>query len=168
MELTSVEKKGHPTLSWVADAEPLPPLPEGSAATTHKQLKTEVPQGYTAIRTPADFMKIAENPSGKYILKKALDSTKDQSYVLYNLNQDQLAHMKFPLGGMRKPEIRQIAEDAGFVNARKHDSQDICFVPDGDYAAYIEEEAGVKFRKEISCSQTVRCLDGIKGLPIIR
>lgn len=65
---TSVEKKGHPTLSWVADAEPLPPLPEGSAATTHKQLKTEVPQGYTAIRTPADFMKIAENPSGKYIL----------------------------------------------------------------------------------------------------
>lgn len=65
---TSVEKKGHPTLSWVADAEPLPPLPEGSAVTTHKQLKTEVPQGYTAIRTPADFMKIAENPSGKYIL----------------------------------------------------------------------------------------------------
>ena len=65
---TSVEKKGHPTLSWIADAEPLPPLPEGSAVTTHKQLKTEVPQGYTAIRTPADFMKIAENPSGKYIL----------------------------------------------------------------------------------------------------
>ena len=65
---TSVEKKGHPTLSWIADAEPLPPLPEGSAVTTHKQLKTEVPQGYTAIRTPADFMKIAENPGGKYIL----------------------------------------------------------------------------------------------------
>lgn len=65
---TTVEKKGHPTLSWVADAEPLPPLPEGSAVTTHKQLLTEAPQGYTAIRTPADFMKIAENPSGKYIL----------------------------------------------------------------------------------------------------
>ncbi len=65
---TSVEQKGHPTLSWIAGAEPLPPLPEGSAVTTHKQLKTEVPQGYTAIRTPADFMKIAENPSGKYIL----------------------------------------------------------------------------------------------------
>ena len=65
---TSVEQKGHPTLSWIAGAEPLPSLPEGSEVTVHKPLRTEVPQGYTPIRTAAEFMKIAENPTGKYIL----------------------------------------------------------------------------------------------------
>ena len=65
---TSVEKKGHPTLSWIADAEPLPSLPGGSEVTEHKPLQTEVPSGYTPIRTAADFMKIAENLGGKYIL----------------------------------------------------------------------------------------------------
>ena len=58
------------------------------------------------------------------------------------LTQDQLAHTKFPLGGMDKPSIRKIAEEQGFCNARKHDSQDICFVPDGDYAAFIRRHTG--------------------------
>ena len=80
----------------------------------------------------------------RYLLKKAADDTKDQSYVLYMLTQEQLAHVKLPLGGLRKDQVRVIAEKHGFIDARKHDSQDICFVPDGDYAAYIEEEAGVK------------------------
>ena len=85
-----------------------------------------------------------ERAGGKYVLKKALDETKDQSYVLYDLTQETLARVKFPLGILRKTEARKIAAEAGLINARKHDSQDICFVPDGDYAAYIEEEAGVK------------------------
>lgn len=76
--------------------------------------------------------------SGRYLLKKAVDESKDQSYVLYSMTQDQLAHTLLPLGGYRKTEIREIAEKRGFVNARKHDSQDICFVPDGDYAKFIE------------------------------
>lgn len=83
-----------------------------------------------------------EEQDGKYLLKKALDHTKDQSYVLYSMTQEQLAHTRFPLGGLTKDEVRRIAEENGFVNARKPDSQDICFVPDGDYAAFIERTSG--------------------------
>ena len=71
-----------------------------------------------------------------------LDETKDQSYVLYDLTQETLARVKFPLGGLRKTEAREIAAEAGLINARKHDSQDICFVPDGDYAKVIENRTG--------------------------
>ena len=78
-----------------------------------------------------------EKQDGTFLLKKALDETKDQSYVLYSMTQDQLAHTKFPLGDLRKSQVRQIAERAGFVNADKPDSQDICFVPNGDYASVI-------------------------------
>ena len=74
----------------------------------------------------------------KYHLLKGLDGSKDQSYVLYSLTQEQLAHIRFPLGEMSKEEVRRIAEKEGFLNAAKPDSQDICFVPDGDYAKVIE------------------------------
>ena len=80
--------------------------------------------------------------SGRYLLKKALDDSKDQSYVLYMLTQNQLSHIQFPLGGKMKKEVREIAEQLGFCNAWKHDSQDICFVPDGDYAKFIEQYTG--------------------------
>ena len=76
------------------------------------------------------------------MLKKALDSSKDQSYVLYMLTQKQLAHTQFPLGALHKAETRQLADSLGFFNARKPDSQDICFVPDGDYAAFIRRHTG--------------------------
>ena len=85
-----------------------------------------------------------DEEKGRYLLKKAVDDTKDQSYVLYMLTQEQLAHISLPLGGLRKTEVREIAEENGFVNARKHDSQDICFVPDGDYAKFIEKYTGKK------------------------
>lgn len=89
------------------------------------------------------YARIEQDPdTGRWLLKKALYTDKDQSYVLYALTQDQLAHTKFPLGGMDKPSIRKIAEEQGFCNARKHDSQDICFVPDGDYAAAVERLTG--------------------------
>ena len=81
----------------------------------------------------------------RYILRKSTDITKDQSYVLYSLTQEQLAHILFPLGSMTKAQVRQIAEEQGFINADKHDSQDICFVPDGDYAGFIERWCGLKF-----------------------
>lgn len=83
--------------------------------------------------------------SGRYILKKALDAAKDQSYVLYAMTQEQLAHTRFPLGSMTKPEVRAAAEARGFVNARKRDSQDICFVADGRYADFIERYTGRKY-----------------------
>ena len=83
-----------------------------------------------------------EEQDGKFLLKKAIDEKKDQSYVLYSLTQEQLAHTLFPLGGMHKDAVRTIAEEQGLCNARKHDSQDICFVPDGDYAAFLERYTG--------------------------
>lgn len=83
-----------------------------------------------------------DEETGRYLLKKALDPSKDQSYVLYTLTQEQLKHIQFPLGGMTKTQAREIAEANGFINARKHDSQDICFVPDGKYADFIEGYTG--------------------------
>ena len=83
-----------------------------------------------------------ERENGRYLLKKALDASKDQSYVLYMLTQEQLAHTQFPLGSLHKAETRQLADSLGFFNARKPDSQDICFVPDGDYAAFIRRHSG--------------------------
>ncbi|MBQ8507439.1 MAG: tRNA 2-thiouridine(34) synthase MnmA [Clostridia bacterium] len=83
-----------------------------------------------------------DEASGRYLLKKALDGAKDQSYFLYSMTQDQLKHTRFPLGCLTKPQVRSIAEAQGFTNARKHDSQDICFVQDGGYADFIEKYTG--------------------------
>ena len=85
-----------------------------------------------------------DEASGRYRLLRGESRAKDQSYVLYMLTQEQLAHVKLPLGGLRKDQVRVIAEEHGFINARKHDSQDICFVPDGDYAKFIEQYTGRK------------------------
>lgn len=76
--------------------------------------------------------------NGRFLLYKAADTTKDQSYFLYSLTQEQLSHARFPLGELTKTEVRQIAQEQGFINAKKGDSQDICFVPDGDYFAFLE------------------------------
>ena len=91
------------------------------------------------------YASIKKAGDGTLQLIKAVDPGKEQSYVLYNLTQELLAHTLFPLGGMRKEEVRKIAEEQGFPNARKHDSQDICFVPDGDYAGFIERYTGRQF-----------------------
>lgn len=79
---------------------------------------------------------------GRWLLRKGLDESKDQSYVLYFLTQEQLAHVRFPLGELSKEQARALAEQHGMVNARKRDSQDICFVPDGDYARVIRLHSG--------------------------
>ena len=82
---------------------------------------------------------------GRYKLRKAVNPEKDQSYVLYNLTQEQLARTQFPLGAMTKDEVRKVAEAQGFVTAKKKDSQDICFIPDGDYAGFICEYTGREY-----------------------
>ena len=79
-----------------------------------------------------------EKRNNRYYLKKGIDSSKDQSYVLYSLTQDQLSHIKFPVGELSKPDVREKARLIGLINSEKPDSQDICFVPDGDYAKVIE------------------------------
>ena len=80
--------------------------------------------------------------SQKWLLKKAADETKDQSYMLYSLNQTQLGRVRFPLGEYTKADVRRIAAENGFEVAGKHDSQDICFIPDGDYAGFIADIDG--------------------------
>ena len=105
-----------------------------------------------------------EEQDGKFLLKKAIDEKKDQSYVLYSLTQEQLAHTLFPLGGMTKPQIREMAEEQGLINARKHDSQDICFVPDGDYAGFIERYTGKSFEPGNFVDQEGHVLGQHKGI----
>ena len=83
-----------------------------------------------------------EAENGRYLLKKAADIGKDQSYFLYTLTQHQLAHTRFPLGGLAKEEARKIAEQQNFINARKRDSQDICFIPGGDYFEFLKAYTG--------------------------
>lgn len=86
-----------------------------------------------------------EQEGDKYVLKKAVDENKDQSYVLYSMDQTQLSHTLLPLGGLTKSEVRDLASKYNFINANKPDSQDICFVPDGDYSAFLEKYTGKKY-----------------------
>ena len=90
------------------------------------------------------YAQIARSGS-RWLLKKAADPKKDQSYVLFCLNQETLARSCFPLGNLTKSEVREIAESRGFANAKKQDSQDICFVPDGDYGAFMEQYTGKRY-----------------------
>lgn len=83
----------------------------------------------------------------KYELLKGVDETKDQSYVLYYMTQEQLAHTMLPLGEYTKDEIRKIAEEHQLINANKHDSQDICFIPDGNHMKFIEKYTDKKIGK---------------------
>ena len=85
-----------------------------------------------------------EEQDGKFLLKKAIDEKKDQSYVLYNFTQEQLAHTLMPLGGYNKDWVRQKAEGLGLGVAHKPDSQEICFVEDDDYAKFITDYSGYK------------------------
>lgn len=84
------------------------------------------------------YARIRKNADGSFSLLKGKDAKKDQSYVLYNMTQEELAHTLLPLGEYSKDEIRKIALESGFENAERRDSQDICFIPDGNYAEFIE------------------------------
>lgn len=83
-----------------------------------------------------------EEKNGRYILRKAMDESKDQTYFLACLSQEQLSHIELPLGELTKAQVREIAEAQGFITARKKDSQDICFIPNGDYKAFMERYTG--------------------------
>lgn len=90
------------------------------------------------------YARIEKGEQG-YRLMKALDEHKDQSYVLYSLTKEQLAHTEFPLGSMCKEDVRRVAEEYDFINSNKPDSQDICFVPDGDYVSVIKKYSGKEY-----------------------
>lgn len=108
-------------------------------------LRVAKDEGYDYVVT-GHYARVAfDENSGRYVLKKGIDESKDQSYVLYSLNQDTLSHLLLPLGELSKAKVREIAEQNGFVNATKKDSQDICFVPDGKYADFITQYTGRTF-----------------------
>lgn len=86
-----------------------------------------------------------DEATGRYLLRKAVDKAKDQSYFLSCLTQEQLAHTLFPLGELTKDQVRIIAERQGFLNAKKRDSQDICFIPDGNYRSFMERYTGKNY-----------------------
>ena len=86
-----------------------------------------------------------DEKTGRFLLCKALDEVKDQSYFLYAISQEQLQRIRFPLGELTKDQVRAIAQEQGFVNAKKRDSQDICFVPDGDYYAFLRRYTGREY-----------------------
>ncbi len=87
------------------------------------------------------YARVEQLPNGRYALRNSVTAKKDQTYALYNLTQFQLSHTLMPVGDYEKDEVRQIAQRLGLPVAAKSDSQDICFVPDGDYASFIESEA---------------------------
>lgn len=91
------------------------------------------------------YVRTFTEPGGRSYLFRGKDRSKDQSYVLYSLSQEELAHSMFPLGDLTKEETREIAEKQGFLNARKKDSQDICFVPDGKYEEFIRSYTGKEY-----------------------
>lgn len=90
------------------------------------------------------YAQIEQLPNGRYALKKSAAAAKDQTYALYNLTQEQLSHTLMPVGAYTKEQIRQMAESIGLEVANKPDSQEICFIPDHDYAKFIEENTEEK------------------------
>ena len=86
------------------------------------------------------YARIAQLANGRYAIRNSVTAAKDQTYALYNLTQEQLAHTLMPVGEYHKDEIRAIAEEIGLMVAGKKDSQEICFIPDHDYATFIERE----------------------------
>ena len=101
-------------------------------------------EGCDALAT-GHYARLEPSGSGDILLKKAADSSKDQSYFLWSLPKEILPRLRFPLGGYTKPEIRTLAAEHGFVSAHRSDSQDICFIPDGDYISFLERYSDKRF-----------------------
>ncbi len=132
------------TDTYIAGRTPNPCIVCNKLLKFGRLLDTELSNGADRIAT-GHYANIEKDTNGRYLLKKAADAKKDQTYMLWSLNQKQLSHTVFPLGSLTKAEIREIGRRNGFVNAHKSDSQDICFVPNGDYASFIEREMGEKY-----------------------
>ncbi len=120
--------------------------------------------GCTHVATGHYARVLFDELSGRWQLLSALDQTKDQTYMLYTLTQEQLSHILFPLGDYDKPAIRALAEEHGLVNARKKDSQDICFVQSGSYADFIERYTGRTYPPGNFVDMNGRVLGRHKGI----
>lgn len=111
------------------------------------------------------YARVVKHPiTGRYTIKMANTDTKDQTYALYNLTQFQLEHTLMPVGDYEKPEIRKIADKIGLDVANKPDSQDICFVPDGDYAKFIKENSNIEIKEGNFIDKSGKILGRHKGI----
>ena len=119
--------------------------------------------GCTHVAT-GHYARIVRGANGRMLLQTGLDAGKDQSYMLYGMTQRELAHTLFPLGALTKAEVRALALENGFGNARKRDSQDICFVPDGDYAAFLCHHTGRTYSPGPFCDPEGRVLGVHEGI----
>ncbi len=128
--------------SYLCGRTPNPCIECNRCVKFDKMLRRALELGYDYIATGHYAVREYDESCGRYLLKRPKDRGKDQTYVLYSLTQDQLAHTLFPLGELEKSQVRALAESAGLVNSAKPDSQDICFVPDGDYVSFIEKFTG--------------------------
>ena len=127
-------------------------------------LDRAVTLGYDYIATGHYARVVWDQAAGRYRLLRGRDRRKDQSYVLYQLTQYQLSHLLLPVGDFDKPAIRENAREAGLVNADKSDSQDICFVPDGDYVSFLQAQ-GVTLTPGDFVDEAGRVLGRHRGLP---
>lgn len=130
--------------SYISGKTPNPCIECNRHVKFDKMLRRAMELDYDYIATGHYAVREFDGESGRYLLKRPKDRSKDQTYVLYVLTQEQLAHTLFPLGTLEKSEVREIAARAGLVNSDKPDSQDICFVPDGDYARFIRDFSGIE------------------------
>lgn len=110
------------------------------------------------------YASVVKLENGRYALKKSVSDAKDQTYALYNLSQDQLSKTLMPLGDYTKDQIRAIAKDIGLLVANKPDSQEICFVPDNDYASFIAEYTGKNIEEGNFVDTSGKILGKHKGI----
>ena len=128
--------------SYLCGATPNPCIECNRHIKFDKMLRRAMELEYDYIATGHYAINEYDESRKRYLLKRPADRSKDQTYVLYSLTQNQLAHTLFPIGNLEKSQVREIAEEAGLVNSKKPDSQDICFVPDSDYASFIRAFKG--------------------------
>jgi len=127
-------------------------------------LKRGIELGFDHVAT-GHYARVQQDPdTGRYLLKKALDTSKDQTYMLYELTQGQLRRALFPLGQLTKPQVRRIAEKGGLITSHKRDSQDICFVQNGSYADFIERYTGRKWPEGNFVTEDGKVLGTHKGV----
>ena len=119
--------------------------------------------GYSHLAT-GHYARIKKDENGRALLYRAKDLTKDQSYMLWSLSQDVLSRTLFPLGEYTKSEVRQMAAELGFSVAHKSDSQDICFVPDGEYAALVKRLSAAPIKQGHFISPDDQILGTHKGI----
>ncbi|MDE6539187.1 MAG: tRNA 2-thiouridine(34) synthase MnmA [Ruminococcus sp.] len=129
-----------------------------------RMLRRALELDYDYIATGHYAINEYDEKTGRYLLKRPKDRSKDQTYFLYSLTQEQLKHTLFPLGNLEKSEVREIAEKASLVNSKKPDSQDICFVPDGNYVSFIEKFTGKNVPRGTFVDMNGKILGEHKGI----